>query len=517
MHPLKNKIPIIQALALSIASVFVFFLWQGNIGFSLWDEGYLWYGVQRVLEEEVPKLDFKSYDPGRYYWAAFFMNVWEDNGIMSLRYSVTIFQTIGLFFGLLLIAHSSNKQNFTYLFLSAIILMIWMYPRHKLFDITISIILIGALSILINRVTSKNFFILGICVGVAAFFGRNHGLYGLFACFGLFIWLIFNNNSFNIEQGFLFWIAGILVGYSPIVFMMIFIPDFAHSFWESIIWQFEFKATNIPIAIPWPWLVDFSSTSTIKIIHELIIGMFFIAVFSFSLITISIFFFKKLNNKQVDAVVIASAFLALPYMHVAYVRSDIAHLSQSIFPLLIGSIVLISIQKNIVKWPLIIILCISSYIAMFTLHPGWSCFETSKCTNVEISGDEILMDSNTAADISFIRELVNKYAHENEKNFLVMPFWPGVYPLFEKKSPVWDIYALHPRSKIFEQQEIDRIKQAMPTFVLIIDIPLDGRDELRFRNTHPLTYNYITSNFQLDNSSSKGSHQVYINNTINKL
>ena len=151
----------------------------GHKGFNLWDEGFLWYGVQRVIGGELPIRDFMSYDPGRYYWSAALMSLWGDNGIMALRGVVAVFQAMGLFIGLLLIARSVKTPSFPYLFLSAITLVAWMYPRHKLFDISLSILLIGVLAFLVQHPTSRRYVFTGLCVGLVAVFGRNHGVYGV--------------------------------------------------------------------------------------------------------------------------------------------------------------------------------------------------------------------------------------------------------------------------------------------------------------------------------------------------
>ena len=50
---------------------------------------------------------------------------------------------------------------------------------------------------------------------------------------------------------------------------------------------------------------------------------------------------------------------------------------------------------------------------------------------------------------------------------------------------------------------------ANPGFVLVFDIPVDGRDELRFRNTHPLIHQYIMDNFERLSDSPNPAYQIY--------
>jgi hypothetical protein len=92
---------------------------------------------------------------------------------------------------------------------------------------------------------------------------------------------------------------------------------------------------------------------------------------------------------------------------------------------------------------------------------------------------------------------------------LVTPFWPGAYALLERKSPMWANYALWPRSQAFQESEIERIRAARPAFAFVLDLALDGRDELRFINTNPLIHRYIVEHFERLPDSPNPAYQIY--------
>jgi hypothetical protein len=505
----KNKFFPLQILIFAAFVVFILFKWQGNIIFNLWDEGFLWYGAQRVMLGEVPALDFMSYDPGRYYWSAALMSLWGDNGIMALRGAVAIFQTIGLFVGLLLIARAAKKQNLFYLLLAAITLVVWMFPNFRLFDISLSILLIGVLTFLVQNPTTKRYFFTGLCVGLVAVFGRNHGVYGIVGSIGVMFWLnIKQEGGPGLIKGFMLWSAGVTAGFMPILLMALLIPGFAMVFWDGIRLQFEIKATSIPLPVPWPWRVDFATLSLGRAIREVLVGLFYIAIVFFGVLSIIWIVFRKLRNRQVSPVLVAAAFMALPYAHHAYSRAAITQLPVGIFPLLIGCLVILATQSAKVKWSLALILCTASLYATYKTFPAWACRASKPCVNIEISGSNMLLRPDTASDVRLLRKLANQYARDGQ-SFIATPFWPGAYALLERKSPMWDIYALYPRSQSFEQAEIERIKAADPGFALVFDFPMDGRDDLRFKNTHPLTHRYILDHFDKIHASPNPAYQIY--------
>ena len=491
---ISKELNYLYILFISIIVVMSFFYLEYNLGFSQWDEGYLWYGSQRVAIGEVPFLDFMSYDPGRYYWSSGIMNLFEDYGILNLRFSIAIFQIIGVYVGLLLISNNKiNIENYLYLFIVAIIFILWMVPRHKIFDISISIFTISLITYLIKNPTKFAYFLAGFGIGLIAFFGRNHGVYGLISTFLAIAWIRLNiNDNGSIFLSLRYWFIGLLLGYSPMILMIILVPNFDNAFIESILFLIDSKTTNLPLPVPWPWLVD-SSASFFYMLSALFTGIFFVGILLYNFFGIIYLIIKKINNITLaNPLLVATFFVALPYSHYAYSRADLGHLAHAIFPLIIGFIFLFRFSLRI-KWILIIGLLIISFLTTQYLHPFSLLLNKQELKKINILDDEIYVNSNIEIEIELLKELTRKYGN----NFLAVPFWPGSQAIFKTKSPIWEIYALFPRTKSFQDKEINDIKLREPNFIIVNNYALDGRNELKYENTHSLIYSFILENYNL--------------------
>jgi hypothetical protein len=485
---------LLLAAVLSVGFVAGSFIWQGHYGFNLGDEGFLWYGVQRVMAGEVPIRDFMSYDPGRYYWSAILMTILRDDGILALRAAVAVFQFLGFFVGLLLLMRNKLRIDAVLMTLAAVTLWVWMFPRHKLFDISLSMILIGILTLLVQQPSRRRFFLAGAGLGLIAFFGRNHGVYGVAGFLGVVVYLACRRRNVDMLLPNLAWCGcGVVAGFLPILILVVSAPGFAASFWESIRAIFG-RGTNLPLPVPWPWLVPVTLLPPADAAAEILTGMLFVAVPVFGVLSFLWVIRQALAQRPVPPELVASSVLVLPYAHFAFSRAEYGHLAQSLFPFLIGIFILLRDRPRTTRRTFAFVIAVASLQIMLPHHPGWECRVTWECATAEVGGSRLKVDADTANGLASLNDAVGHYA-PNGRSFFATPWLPSAYALFKRKSPVWEIFALFPASDEFQRQEIERIKAAQPGFVVVQDARLDGRDDLRFLNTHPLIEQFIRDNF----------------------
>jgi len=496
---MKNNVypEIVSAVAIAFLLVLLSFIFQANIGINLADEGFLWYGSQRTAIGEIPLRDFQSYDPGRYYWNAFWFKVFGNDSIMTLRLSCAIFQFIGLTLGVLALGKVVHSRLM--LVFSGALLLLWMYPRHKLFEFSIAMAAVYFAVLLIEKPTIKRYLISGIFVGLAAFFGRNHGIYTLISFSIVILYIKLRIDASDFFRRILAWSGGILAGYSPMLFMLIFIPGLKEVFFERVFAVFQRGSTNLPLPVPWPWSFDYAHMDAIGRISSFSQGMLFLLL---PVLMISIFIYLLLDKKSMfinkNPVILGSVFTGIPYMHYAFARADIGHLAHSIHPFLIALITIPFLAANkkikVVGITIVVAVVIFTFFSLGRYMPFYmKATSSSPYIQVDITGDKIWTDTGTENVIKDMRT-INEKISTNEKLFIA-PHLPGFYPILERKSPVHDIYILFPEKDIRKQEQmIKDLKDVRWT--ILGDIALDGREELRFKNTHKLVWEYIMSNYK---------------------
>lgn len=505
-NPLQNGI--LQAAFVATFLTSAFFFWQGRIGLDVSDEGFLWYGTQRVLSGEVPMRDFFSYDMGRYYWSAFFMWLAQDQGVVALRAAGSVIQAVGLFLALYALQGVRKKIDFPFIVVAAFTVIVWMFPRHKYFDISMALSLIAVLAWLCDGPTLRRYFFAGVVIGVAAIFGRNHGVYGVVGSLSVLCYLRLSHRGPSFFRGGLALAGGILLGYAPILLFILVDQGFAYAMWESVLFQLGTNVSTLPVPVPWPWRVSFGK-------HTLF-GLAYLAVFLWGAVGAGIVLWCRFRNIKVPSLIVACAALALPYAHALSLRADTAHLAQSVYPVLLAVLCWISLQSSRVKWLLLIVLCVSSAVIMLHQQPGWSCRPHKHCPSVQVGGDELALEPRVAKIVSMFQGLIDQYAPA-PATFLAVPSWSGIYAATSREAPMGDTFALQARDDAFQRREIDRIMTHDPKFAIIWDVALDDNEDLRYRSTHRLMDAYIKKNFILtDHPSLDSGFQFYLAPSVDK-
>ncbi|MBD1837179.1 hypothetical protein [Coleofasciculus sp. FACHB-501] len=495
----------LKVFLLSLALVTASFILQGNIGINVADEGFLWYGTIHTALGEVPIRDFQSYDPGRYYWGAAWFRIFGNDGILSLRISTAIFQSVGLTFGLLSLRRVT--QSWSILTIEGLLLLLWMYPRHKLFEPSIAMAAVYFGILLLERPSLLRHFIAGAFVGLSAFLGRNHGLY-TFLSFLLLIFLIWAKlDRNNLIKRLSLWVAGLFVGYSPMFFMLVLVPGFFNSFVDSIKFLFRFGKTNYPLPVPWVWHPNYSEMNLIESANAFFIGLFFLILPLFNILILIQLFLSKRDALRLKHPLIASTLVSLTYMHHAFSRADLPHLAQSIHPLLIGLISLPSaFQFKFRKSLNIVLLSATLFATVFSVgiaSPYYLKATTppEQYVKSSITNDALWMDIGSASIIDIFRQINNQFIKQNE-GLLIAPPWPGFYPILQRKSPLWDIYLVFPETEDRQKAMIAELRHKNVNWIILGDVASDGRDELRFKNTHPLLWNHFQEDFKVIDTKS---------------
>jgi hypothetical protein len=494
------------ALLFSLLYCWGFYFFLGDIGFYPGDEGYLWYGVWRVGAGEVPLRDFQAYDPGRYYWCHLLSFVCGD-GMLGLRASTTVFQCFGLFCALLVARRFT--RNLVELGLACLVLGLWMFPNHKLFDTSIAAMAVWFTVRMLERPSTGRYLAAGAFAGLAGFFGRNHALYialGTGAVLCLSAWKMRGPGWWRRAGA---WAAGGLLGYSPMWGMFLFVPGFFAAFWHSNELILE-HGTNLPYPWLWPWRINWTREGFDQAAEVALALAYLLPPV---LLPLGLWRALRTPSARIAerAPVLAAVLIGLFYVHHAAVRSYPQHLAESLPAVLLlamGGLALLGPRLRWSGWGLLALVTI---LIGLEKNPPLAFWYSSKSTEpferFETPAGEIvrLLPRNArrlTALSSFIETNVGA-----DQNMFIAPNRPALYPLLGKTSPSWWIYFFW---KATDEEQLDLIREldeAKVNWVLLIDRPIDGREDMRFFGTHPAVAVFLMREFErVEMPGTPGNH-----------
>jgi hypothetical protein len=431
-----------------------------DVDLGLHDEGFLWYGVLRTLEGEVPLRDFQSYDPGRYYWSAAWSSVF-GSGVLGLRRSLAVVMAIGLSCGLL-VARRSAKSPWA-LAAFAFVLTVWAFPRYKAFDAALASVCVLVAVRLLERPVAARFAWSGAFVGLAGFFGRNHGLYALLAQ-GAVVGLVFWKTRLD-PRALAAWAGAGLLGASPLLAMML-LPGFASAYLDSLL-QF----TSLPAAVPWPWRVAANPPPAEHLPAALVVSSVYLLL---PLVAIGgAWLAVRTTPAQLRerAPLIGAVVVAIAYTHHALARADTAHLAVGVAPLWLALLAFPAAfaqpaRSRVAAAVWILVLCFAVAVPAAGVHPRLRRLADDLALH-DVAGEMLRLPARKAAELRAAEALIAGKLQPGDA-LLVVPYRPAYYPILGRVSPVWSSFLLRPEEGESDAEMITRLEARGVDWVLLV-------------------------------------------------
>ena len=471
---------------LAAAVVAALFLLQGRLSVNLADEGFLWYGVERTAHGAVPMRDFYAYDPGRYYFAAAFMKLF-GSGVVVLRVANAVFQVFGLWCGLRIAARAVRTR--LGLALVAVLLVLWMYPRHKLYEPSLAMLAAWLGTRLLERPTLGRHFTAGAFVGLAAFFGKNHALYAGCAFVLLFVLRLLETRRRLALPDLGAFAAGGLAGGLPLLGMLAAVPGFAAAYVLVLRTFAAAGRTNLGLPFPWPWQVALSPGPWPEKTLLVAAGIGLLAM-PFAYLPA---FLRWLRARRVElappAALLATSAVGVFYLHHAYARTDSFHLAQAIHPALLAVVLAAAevpgrLARGLVAGGLAA-LTLCGAVPEMPLVQRWAASSPGdRYVEATVGVDRLSVPARTANLLAGARAAIDRPPCAV---VAVLPHLPGVYPALGLVAPVWDIYPIWPAAGERDRRMREELERNHADCIL-----RDFYDsEARFEETYPETAAWV--------------------------
>jgi hypothetical protein len=481
----SSRVAVLATAVLVPACLHLFF---GRQHMNLADEGYLWYGVQRTLAGEVPLRDFQAYDPGRYHWCALWASFFGD-GIVGVRAAVALYSALGLAAGLAVLARAVRHP--AVIVLGGLLLGLWLFPRHKLFEPATALIVAWATVRLLEVPTPRRHFATGLVVGLSGYVGRNHALYGALASGVALALDHWKDPRSGRPKRLGCWVGGVALGCTPLAAMMLLVPGFARSYRDSVLLILR-QGANLARPWPWPWRVSWVEQTALGAWKDSAeAAAFLLPVFALPVLAWTIVRTRREAWRE-RAALVGTALVSAVYLHHASVRSDAFHLAQSVPPLLVA----------LLLWPRTLgasragTVGLWSLLATLSLTVAATCNQTLTSTlygrellERTVAGERLLLSPAQAEYLPAIERGVG--GRIGSAPIFIAPNRPALYCVLRKGAPTWWIYYFWKASRAEQEETIARLRQRGVDWALIVDSPIEDREDLLFRSMNELVWTHF--------------------------
>jgi hypothetical protein len=376
---------------------------------------------------------------------------------------------------------------------------IWMFPVYRHFDAVMPMVSVYGGLLLLEDPTPRRHFYCGGLIGVLAFFGPNYALYGGLGFSALIGARTFILRSLVPLREMPALALGVATGLLPLLFFLVAVPGFADRFIDWL--RFQAERGNIPRELPWPWGRSYLPLSILMLGWFSARTLFFLLVVVHGLGVVTALFTRP-ERLQTRAPFLATTLVGLPFIHAVFARGDYEHLSAAISPTMLAILAVPTafgyghrLLAAAATWTALGLLAVLGALAanktLAQFRPG---VEPVSLKRYAVGADYLRLRAGTENYLRRVRTLVGLRAPGREAIF-VAPHLVTLYAVLGKQSPTWQLFMLRPESHDRQLQMIRDLEKHHVNLALILDGPIDEREDLAFRNTHAVVWEYLMREF----------------------
>jgi len=498
---------------LSIVIVgFCYYMSFFNYGISLSDEGFFVYGAERVLQGQLPLIDFISYAPGSYFLLALLFKVFGTNLLVS-RFMEMAFLLVD---GLMMFYISKRLMPKNMAVIPSFILIIFPGPWHKVFFTFGLLLSLIALVRFLEKKTTLRILTVGWCIGIALVFKFESGLFSFLA-----IWIVLFLNHILKAGKFLiniktmgFFLKDLFLCSLGLISMIIpfILYYYSHSALMKVLYSFrgyyEYTTTYTDIGFsgrPSP-LEAFTRFAIGNLKNHFFYLILLLYLYTFGKVIIH-FFIRKREDFPFQLPVLLFGVFSLTYFYVPFTKPYLLQ-SVAMAYILFGSMMYSFIQKRGMKLKavlFILVLLLGLYLVnSFKMKPYFYSGSISRLYAIGKEGAKPI-NLNKAKIYLSPKEFDNvsglvKYFEGKEGYLMPLFYEPMVNFLTGLENPtrfsVLTPYYL--KSSTQQKQVIGEMERYKIKYLLIYRALWLSEGNISFSNYAPILYEFVRKHYQLE-------------------
>ena len=469
-------------------------------GINLGDEGYLVYGTQEVLRGKIPILDFRAYDPLRYYWCAVWVRM-IGSEFIAIRLSMVAFSALSVALCSMLVLSTSGNPIAAAL--SGVLALIWMHPRHKQIEHFFSLVCCCVMYALIAGIGSP--FLLGAVGAIGAAFGLNILVYFFGAAVLSFAanWLLRETAGLEGLSDFL---IGLVSGMALLLFIAAMTPGFLRRYLDlKVLALLKRGSTNLRLQRPWIWKRCPQQFAHFTPWVQVGLRLLFTLLPAFYLASIVSYPQSTAESPAVQLILAASC-TGLAYFHHALSRADLSHIHQIMQPAIVAfagvSVALFSDHMAVMT----LLLAIVASLALLRNTPEFAQTWRSPAASYipwVVGNDRFLLPKNQLNELKEKQSLVERYTRAKDPIFTA-PSSAAFLALFHRRSAVYDTFPIYPANPAGQRRMLEELHDSQPPLAFISKGMVDQREDLQFEKNYPEVFRFFTEQYHLLEESPSG-------------